>query len=217
MSNNLKFEMEKEFDKKANYNAVLHKVERMNDMKKFNIKYVVAAVAVVAVVGIVSVKSMNGTEDKVAQLNINQIENIATAKLDADMQELNVEDVLGKYDFVSDVLIPEDMKLDNVYGIYTRESFDVQNYDILHDYMLVYGENADRNVSIKFSELEKPLRDYFINGANQKTVIKDVELEVSKYQDTYMASFSKDGVFFDIETTGITEGELIKLLESMID
>ena len=216
MSNNLKREIEKEFNKEKNYNTILYKVERMSVMKKFKIRYAVGAICAVALVGVIGFKSVDFKSEEVANLNINQIENMASSKLDADMRIMELGDLPEKYDFVKNIKVPEELEIKNVYSVYTRKDFNAETYDILRDYVLAYGDDNAKNVTIKFSEEGEPLRDYFLISANQKTIIENVEFEISSYEDMYIATFSHDGVNFDIETRGVTEEELVELLISII-
>ena len=216
MSNNLKREIEKEFNKEKNYNTILYKVERMSVMKKFKIRYVVGAICAVALVGVIGFKSVEFKPEEVAKININQIENMANAKLDADMRKMELESLSEKYDFVKNIKVPEDLEMMNAYSVYTRKDFNTEIYDILHDYVLAYGDNNTKKMTIKFSEEGEPLRDYFLISEDQKTIIENVEFEISSYEDMYIATFSYDGVNFDIETRGVTEAELVALLISII-
>lgn len=60
------------------------------------------------------------------------------------------------------------------------------------------------------------LRDYYIGGTKNISKIGDVELIISQWKDIYIVSFKHKDIFFDIETTGITENQLIDLLVSII-
>ena len=46
--------------------------------------------------------------------------------------------------------------------------------------------------------------------------IGDVNVIISKYEKMYVATFKYKEINFDIETNGITEEELVNLLESII-
>ena len=47
-------------------------------------------------------------------------------------------------------------------------------------------------------------------------MINKNEVLISKYGSSYIATFKKDSMNFDIETKGISEEELIELLKSII-
>ena len=44
----------------------------------------------------------------------------------------------------------------------------------------------------------------------------DVDVIISQYEKMYVATFKCKEIYFDIETNGITEEELVNLLESII-
>ncbi len=60
MSNSLKEVMKKEFDKNKNYNEILSKVDRLNSMKNFKIKYILAPIFMLLII-IGSFMIFNGT------------------------------------------------------------------------------------------------------------------------------------------------------------
>lgn len=63
MSNNLKKEIEKIFDKENNYNSILSKVERENSIKKFKIKYALLSIGVI-IFAIILFKQIDFLEQK---------------------------------------------------------------------------------------------------------------------------------------------------------
>ena len=103
-------------------------------------------------------------------------------------------------------------------GIYTRNSIEEPVYDVLHDYVFDYHteDNITRNITIAFSEIDEPLRDYYIDNHELKSKIGDVEMEISQYENMYIVTFSYNNLNFDIEANGITEDELVELLVSII-
>ena len=72
------------------------------------------------------------------------------------------------------------------------------------------------NIIIAFSEIEKPLRDYYIDVGDKVSKIGDIEFIISQYKDMYIVTFNFKDIYFDIETTGITENELLELLQSIL-
>ena len=60
MSNSLKEVMKKEFDKNKNYNEILSKVDRLNSMKNFKMKYILAPIFMLLII-IGSFMIFNGT------------------------------------------------------------------------------------------------------------------------------------------------------------
>ena len=55
-----------------------------------------------------------------------------------------------------------------------------------------------------------------MKNQEQKSIINNVEFEISQYQDMYIATFSYNTIYFDSETKGISEAELVELLQSIV-
>lgn len=168
MSNKLKEVMKKEFDKDLNYNVILSKVERVNDMKNFKMKYLFApAVTFVALFAIIfGVNILNNPTDLIIsaddKLNINEIKNLGMANLDADIRTIEIVDLPERFRFIKNVSIPKEYKIENSYNIYTRSNIEDKEYDLLHDYVFNYRKDNMNKIVIAFSEVEKPIRDYYI-------------------------------------------------------
>ena len=59
------------------------------------------------------------------------------------------------------------------------------------------------------------LKDYLSNGNLEKQ--GGTELIISQWKDMYIVTFEYNDLYFDIETTGVTENQLVDLLESLIN
>lgn len=165
----------------------------------------------------------NGTEDLYGKkenldikLNINKIKEPLMASLDADEKIIDIEKLPEKFDFIKNTNIPDQYKLESSYNVYTRKDINVEEYDVLHDYVFKYRKDSINKIVIAFSEIDKPLRDYFIDSSDKVSMIGDIEFIISKYKEMYMVTFSYENINFDIETVGITEDELVNLLQSII-
>lgn len=195
--------------------------------------YWIASVCAVCVIGfgiVVGTNSLNNKEidnnfyaeenveqeKNVTELKINKIENMAMKKLDAEMKNLELENLPEKFVFIDDVKLPEEYKLEGAYNIFTKEDVNIKKYNLLHDYVLCYAKDDVGTIEIAFSEVGAPLRDYFINSQNEVSKIGEVEIVISQFEDKYLVSFDINGLYFDIETNGITESELVELLSSII-
>lgn len=152
------------------------------------------------------------------ELNINKIKDEALTNVDADIKIIELESLPEKFDFIKDVAIPEEYELKSIYNIYIRKDRDVAEYNLLHDYVFNYRKDDLNNIIIAFSEIEEPIRDYYVDGGDKISKIGDVELKIaqSESQEMYIATFEYKGIYFDIETTGVTEHQLVDLLESLI-
>lgn len=208
--------------------------ERMIGMSNLKLKYVLAPICMVliAVVGYVGFLNTNnnlnnnpitdfrgGKEESLATtININKIDNMIMADLDAQEKLLNGVN-MPYIGYMIGLEIPSDFdNKENYKAIYVRSDRNVEKYDILNNYEFTYRNTSNnRKIIIAFSEKYVPLRDYEILDADKISKIGDVELIISQYKNMYIVKFTHKGINFDIETNDITESELISLLESIIN
>mgnify|MGYP001861464408 CR=1 FL=1 len=151
------------------------------------------------------------------KLNINVIKDMVMTSLDADVKTIELEQLPEELIFVKNLLIPENYEFENAYTVYTRENKDIAEYNILHDYSFNYRKDDLNNIKIAFSKLESPIRDYYILEGDKISQIGDVELKISQWEEMYIVTFEYKDIYFDIEATGITEEQLVSLLESIIE
>lgn len=227
--NNLKYTIQKNFDKEKNYNIILSKIERRDNMK-VKLSYVLASsfVAIALLVGIVAYnvpKNDNEivtppTVQGVLEININKAKMQSMAKLDADIQETVVDKEINKsFPFVQKELnAPKDLKNYGVNRVLmTRKDLSDKDYSVAHDYIWDYSNEAqDRTIRIAFSKVGKPLRDYHLSSEEKISKIENTDVIITQYEKLYLAEFKLNDVYFDIETAGITQTELIDLLVSII-
>ena len=151
------------------------------------------------------------------ELNINKIKDMSMTSLDADVKTIELENLPEEFTFMENLQIPEEYNFENGYTVYTRENTDTAEYNVLHDYILNYRKDDLNDIKIAFSEIEEPIRDYFIDEGDKVSKIGEVELVISQWKEMYIVTFEYNDIYFDIETTGITEKQLVDLLESIID
>lgn len=151
------------------------------------------------------------------ELNINKIKDMSMTSLDADIKISEVDSLPEEFMFIENLLIPEEYEFENSYTVYTRENTDTAEYNVLHDYILNYKRDDLNDIEVAFSKVESPIRDYYIEDGEKISKIGDVELKVSQWEEMYIVTFEYNNIYFDIETTGITENQLVDLLESIID
>ena len=160
--------------------------------------------------------TQNQEESLKNELNINKLKISAMVSLDADVKIIKLEDLPEKFEFIENISLPEEYKLEESYIVCTRDDKESNEYNILHDYVFSYAKDNNK-IKIAFSELEEPLRDYFIESGDKISKIGDVEFIIYQSEEMYIVTFSYQNINFDIETTGITEDELVNLLQSIID
>ena len=155
------------------------------------------------------------------ELNINKLENkaISSIKADADVrvETIKLEQLSKQFMFIKSLIIPEEYKFENSYTVYIRGQKEIAEYNKVHDYILNYRKDDLNNIKIAFSEVEQPIRDYLIEGEDKISTINNVELKISQWKEMYIATFEYKDIYFDVETTGITEKQLVDLLVSIIE
>ena len=199
---------------------------------KVKLSYVLASslVAIALLVGIVAYnvpKSNNEnvmppTVQGILELNINKAEYQSMMTLDADIKEANTElnsEFEKDFSFVKkDINAPKDLR---DYGVnkvvMTRKDFSDKDYSIAHDYIWDYSNEAEnRTIRIAFSKIGKPLRDYYLSSEEKISKIENTDVIITQYEKLYLAEFKLNDVYFDIETDGLTQTELVDFLISII-
>ena len=205
----------------------------MKTNKNKKVIYVLSSICAVFILGIgifvgvnknllpgntVDIGKTDGKGESVkVELNINKLKDMSMTSLDADVKTIELETLPKEFTFIENLLIPEEYEFENGYTVYTRANTDTEEYNILHDYVLNYRKDDLNDIKIAFSEIEAPIRDYFIGDGDKISKIGNVELRVSQWENMYIVTFEYNDICFDIETTGITESQLVDLLKSIID
>lgn len=165
---------------------------------------------------------MPPTVQGILELNINKAEYQSMMTLDVDIKEANTElnsEFEKDFSFVKkDINAPKDLR---DYGVnkvvMTRKDFSDKDYSIAHDYIWDYSNEAEnRTIRIAFSKIGKPLRDYYLSSEEKISKIENTDVIITQYEKLYLAEFKLNDVYFDIETAGITQKELVDLLVSLI-
>lgn len=242
MKNNKKMFQEvidNEFDKEKNYQKILERIEKMerkeSQMKTFFKYSSVAAMFVVAIIGGMTILKNNDgirvlkPSTKVEEHNdnvedgdriiINSKSNSdmsGSIKINAKYKEITLNQIQEKIN-TNNIVIPNGFEISETFTYYTKEDTSSNDYNILHDYVINYKKDDNGHIFISFSEVGNPIRDYHFDTKNdKKSMINKNEVLISKYGSSYIATFKKDSMNFDIETKGISEEELIELLKSII-
>lgn len=229
----LKKSINKDFNKKNNYNAIIRKIEGEEMKNKINIwKWSLIPICLVMIISGVMLSNLDKYNNNLLEpkreltdesyqikLNINHIDTASTTKIDADIKTISTKgEITTNLDFLkNNIQIPEDLDKVDSYSIYTKNK-NSQEYDILNCYVYNYSnENHEKNIRIAFSDTNKPIRDYRFSDKNSKeTIIEDVKLTIYQYGNTYFVELTYKGYNFDIEADNITEQELLDLLFSII-
>ena len=146
--------------------------------------------------------------------NINELDSIASRKLDAESRKVNEKNLKSEFSFYNDLVSSDLLKDYRVEGIYIKDS--KGEYNKLNNYLIsTYKE--DKSINIAFSKDSEPLRDYFFDDNGDKYVtINGENIKIYSYENSYMTIFSYNGVNFDIETSNIDINEFVNILKVII-
>lgn len=183
---------------------------------------------------------VNESKNDFDTIYINNINDMASLMYDAEFKTLNNIDI-SKFDTLENLDIPKDINNSTYNAVYVKSvnrgeftensdnnTYDKQHndcstsssnnsYDKLNNYAFNYENSSnDRNILIAFSNTNKPLRDYRFEEIGKQSKINNIDLTIYKYENLYMTEFTYQNVNYDIETSNVSEEELINLLRSII-
>lgn len=220
-----------DFNKVNNYNKIIKKIEGVN-MKNKKIVWKISLIPICLAIILGNILFINYKNDENKSLNsktsysdskenieiyINNIDKLGATLIDADVKVVNEEENSIWISILSNIVIPEQLEKKESYMLYTRKDKE-SPYDILNSYVYnYYNEETLSSIRISFSNKNKPLRDYhFSEEGAKETTINNVKMKIFKYENIYFTEFNYKDYNFDIETTNITQDELINLLKSII-
>lgn len=229
----LKKAIEHDINSKDYYNKIIDKIEKgKRDMKKSIWKWSLAPICMIVVIsGVLFFNYQNSNKtilknkpyvDEINNviLNINEINNKKDGiyKLDADIKVINNNDVNFILPYKNGLInIPKDLDETERHIFYFRENKESKDYNILGNYEIIYSNDNNRSINVKYSKGNKPARDYHFDDEGSKTtIINGINLKIYKYESIYFTEFKFNDYFFDIETSNITEQELSTFLVSVL-
>ena len=213
------------FDKEQMYNSIIMKMEKDKKAKLRNnlIKFATLPICAMLIISFILVRQdtrkITNENDKLpivenqeVSIIINKIEMLGMAMLDARVENITNE----TFEVVEGIVVPKDLDKFDAYKLLIKGD-NSKEYNKLANYVYSYiNTETNRSINISFSDTNKPLRDYMLEDIGTVSRIKDITLEIYQYEELYMTEFSYKGYNFDIETSNITQEELIELLKSLI-
>lgn len=216
--------MKKMFDDKFNIdkmrNQILLKNERKEEKNMNKIYKLVLPIVLLVVIGSVVFFTQNNfilesNNHVKSSIHINELEELFLSEQVLEVEEVDIEDIPKKFDFILAVSLPTSFKLERQYNLYTRSNIEVDTFDVLRDYVFEYKNANGSKIIISFSETGKPLKDYLIKeGASSK--INETNVFISQYQKKYIVLFHYKNINFCIEAEDISIEELTLLLKSIV-
>jgi len=213
------------FDKEQMYNSIIMKMEKDKKAKLRNnlIKFATLPICAILIISFILVRQDTRkitnendkppiVENQEVSIIINKIEMLGMAMLDARVENITNE----TFEVVEGIVVPKDLDKFDAYKLLIKGD-NSKEYNKLANYVYsYYNSETNRSINIAFSDTMKPLRDYRLEDIGNISTINGITLKIYQYEDLYMTEFSYKGYNFDIETSNITQEELIELLKSLI-
>lgn len=199
----------------------------VNIMKSLKLKYAFIStfVLVVVITGILVCNNTSKLEQnlsmgEVGNNNSEMIIKISEIKTIVNVvplygTEVNVIDNIdiSKFRFLNEIKVPRDF-IDVMHRAVYKKTIEETNFKL--DFYLSEYSNQDRKISIAFSNEHEPTRRDVVFLNREQSKIRNTEVEISQYENMYIAKFNYNGTMFDISMNGITQDELVDLLTSII-
>lgn len=230
----LKIVIEQDINPKGYYNEIINKIGESEKMDKKNKLWKWSLVPICLAVVISGVLFLNYRNDSKTilknkpyvdetnniTLNINEINSnkVGMSRLDADVKIVTNNDINFPLPYKDGLVnIPKDLDKVDKYIVYFRESKESKDYNILGNYEIIYSNDNDRSINVKYSKEHKPVRDYYFDDEGSKTTtINGVKLKIYKFESIYFTEFVFNGYNYDIETSNIKDQELSAFLLSIL-
>ena len=154
------------------------------------------------------------------KININKLDEKALVDyaIDAQTRKIDAKEYMEDLKFAIEAKLPDDFEENfSAVGIYIKGE-NSKKYDVLQNYEIRYKNKSETRtiiLGIGFKD-RKPIRDYYFADVKKISKIGEVELKITQYEDSYLATFSYKDMNYDIETRGITQDELVEFLTSLI-
>lgn len=222
------------FDEKINKEDIYRYVTN----KKRNNYYGVLnyAVLIIICIGIVLFKFKNNVfkENNTYDDNIyiNEVKTFGNNDIDVTIMNINEstniyfsDDLEKAYPFLkrsknlyeNDDEILKKYETDIYFAI--TENDDENPFSKIHNLIYAYkNKHGKGKITVAFAKDKKTLRDYFFETKNNKTSnIKNKEITIYKYENTYFTEFEDNGIYYDIESTNASFKDFKYILDIVIE
>lgn len=216
-----------DFDITNNYTSIRKKMERGNKMNKI-FKYSLVPMAIVIAMTSVFLFNKKNSTNNVLDSNVknndviivNSIDNNSdNAKLDIDgrSEDITTDDLYKIYPLLKDIVVPNDYNINGIIKCYLFND-DTGKYDKLYGYNIIYSGGNNKYIDIFILiDTTKRLRCFSIDTDEMRnSIINGNSIKIMGEDKNYYAIFSYNNINFDVETTGISEGEFIQLIKSIV-
>ena len=216
-----------DFDITNNYTSIRKKMERGNKMNKI-FKYSLVPMAIVIAMTSIFLLNKKSSTNNILDSNVknndviivNSIDNnFDNAKLDIDgrSEDITSDNLYEIYPLLKDIIVPNDYNINGIIKCYLFND-DTGKYDKLYGYNIIYSGGNNKYIDIFIlTDTIKRLRCFSIDTDEMRnSIINGNSIKIMGEDKNYYAIFSYNNINFDIETTGISEGEFIQLIKSIV-
>lgn len=166
--------------------------------------------------------SSEENNQKADNIVLNNYNIMRLVSYDVEAREIN-----GELKELQKVEYPSTMRLSRALAVYVKSDIKQNNYDELHDIKLFY-EGEDKNFWISMSMVDEPFTDHkdpnnksnytpsLING-NEVAILHNDNKDKVNNKIFYTCIFKYDEVYFVVETTNLSQEELVLLVKSIFN
>lgn len=211
-------EINNDFDKEKNYEKIIKKINKKNNIVFFKYAIPVIIFLLLIIPFFLSNKKMYVTDNS----EINDL--IKINDKTGSWLVLNVSKTSsGQYDisipyfeFTKDIKIPNDFDNKDYKEIFYNDKNTRDQNDNVYYKFHFFNTKNERYILIAFSEVKDNINMLKEEKNDKVSFINNKELFIYKSGNKYLTNFEYNDLFFYIETTSISEKELVDLLESII-
>lgn len=216
-----------DFDITNNYTSIREKMQRGNKMNKIFKYSLVPMAIVITMTGLFLFNKKNSTNNVLDSnvknndvIIVNSIDNNSdNAKLDIDgrSEDITTDDLYKIYPLLKDIVVPNDYNINGIIKCYLFND-NTGKYDKLYGYNIIYSGGNNKYIDIFILiDTTKRFRCFSIDTDEMRnSIINGNSIKIMGEDKNYYAIFSYNNINFDVETTGISEGEFIQLIKSIV-
>ena len=229
--NNYKDKYDKEIlDRNKNdiYNYVVNK-KRKNIYATLKYASLVLICIGIILFGYRSKAFKNDNNSNVDEIHINEISKITSN--DTDVHLIKLESNYIEYDLFSktfpfykrstEAFDKKNNKLKNyTWDISCLGTFDEETKSTsVYNYLYTYKKNdGNGKIIVAFNNTRKPVRDYYFESSTSNySKIKNKDILIYQYENTYYTEFKDNGIYYDIESHNVSLEDFKYILEIVIE
>ena len=89
----------------------------------------------------------------------------------------------------------------------------------VYNYLYTYKKNdGNGKIIVAFNNTRKPVRDYYFESSTSNySKIKNKDILIYQYENTYYTEFKDNGIYYDIESHNVSLEDFKYILEVVIE